>query len=109
MLNKGRLSGRHQINQFNHGLLTNKDPNDWSARLHKSGVLVEMSKAPERLHDALKKFSTVDGWFSEHIAGSCDQPDVLLLARNGHCGSATACPLSEAKRKTCARLEYFAF
>src|SRR5258708_1670256 len=24
----------------------------------------------------------------------------LGLARNGHCGAATACPLSEAKRKT---------
>jgi hypothetical protein len=32
-----------------------------------------------------------------------------LLARNGHCGAATACPLSEAKRKTSAQCEYFAF
>jgi hypothetical protein len=31
------------------------------------------------------------------------------VARNGHCGAAAACPLSEVKRKTCARLEYFAF
>ena len=30
-------------------------------------------------------------------------------ARNGHCGAATACPLSEVKRKTCARREYFAY
>src|SRR6202012_187296 len=31
------------------------------------------------------------------------------LARNGHSGAATACPLSEPKRKTCARREFFAF
>jgi hypothetical protein len=31
------------------------------------------------------------------------------LARNGHCCAATACLLSEPKRKTCARREYFAF
>ena len=29
--------------------------------------------------------------------------------RNSHCGAAAACPLSEVKRKTCARREYFAF
>jgi hypothetical protein len=32
-----------------------------------------------------------------------------FLARNGHCGVAAACPLSEVKPKTCARREYFAF
>jgi len=31
------------------------------------------------------------------------------MARNSHCGAAAACPLSEVKRKTCARREYFAF
>jgi hypothetical protein len=32
-----------------------------------------------------------------------------LMARNGHCGAATARPLSEVKRKTFAQREYFAF
>jgi hypothetical protein len=35
--------------------------------------------------------------------------DYVIGNANGHCGAATACPLLEAKRKTFAQCEYFAF
>jgi putative ABC transport system substrate-binding protein len=34
---------------------------------------------------------------------------VPVMARSGICGAAAGCPLSEAKRKTSAQCEYFAF
>jgi len=58
---------------------------------------------------AAERVQRIAADFRALVAEKTSTKPVIAFPRNAHCGGASACPLSEPKRKTCARREYFAF